>query len=85
MAAQAGTRTHLGSLRLTARVAIALVVAVALGAGSAVAGNAANAAKDADWNTPRTGYGHPDLSGVWANNNGTPLQRPAAWAKSSTA
>ena len=27
-------------------------------------------------NVPRTAYGHPDLSGVWANNSATPLERP---------
>ena len=26
--------------------------------------------------SPRTPWGHPDLQGVWANNNATPLERP---------
>ena len=33
-----------------------------------------------EWTVPRTPDGHPDLQGVWANNNATPLERPAAWA-----
>ena len=28
------------------------------------------------WTAPRTVDGHPDLQGVWANNNATPLERP---------
>ena len=32
------------------------------------------------WAAPRTAAGHPDLQGVWANNNATPLERPAEWA-----
>src|SRR2546425_13358585 len=30
------------------------------------------------WRPPRTVDGQPDLQGVWANNNATPLERPAA-------
>src|SRR5215470_9765703 len=29
------------------------------------------------WTLPRTPDGQPDLQGVWANNNATPLERPA--------
>ena len=28
------------------------------------------------WTMPRTSDGQPDLQGVWANNNATPLERP---------
>ena len=30
---------------------------------------------EATWTLPRTLEGHPDLQGVWANNNATPLVR----------
>jgi hypothetical protein len=32
------------------------------------------------WAPPHTSDGQPDLQGVWANNNVTPLERPAALA-----
>lgn len=28
------------------------------------------------WSVPRTVEGHPDLSGIWANDSATPLERP---------
>ena len=34
--------------------------------------------KAANYKAPRTADGRPDLQGVWANNNATPLQRPKA-------
>ena len=33
---------------------------------------------------PRTPWGDPDLQGMWANNNATPLQRPEAFAGKET-
>ena len=33
-------------------------------------------AKNETWTLPRTPDGQPDLQGVWANNNATPLERP---------
>tara|TARA_B100000470_G_C19757990_1_gene376934 strand:- start:132 stop:1151 length:1020 start_codon:yes stop_codon:yes gene_type:complete len=33
-----------------------------------------------DWSLSRTADGYPDLQGVWANNNITPLERPEVWA-----
>ena len=34
--------------------------------------------QSSEWTVPRTPDGHPDLQGVWANNNITPLERPTA-------
>ena len=28
------------------------------------------------WTAPRNAEGQPDLSGIWANNSATPVQRP---------
>jgi hypothetical protein len=37
---------------------------------------ASASASSRTWKLPRTAWGHPDLQGVWANNNATPLERP---------
>jgi hypothetical protein len=45
-----------------------------------IAGQSASAAKTADWKTPRTPWGDPDLQGMWSYATLTPLERPAAVA-----
>jgi hypothetical protein len=40
-------------------------------------------AAPAKWKVPRTADSHPDLHGVWANNNATPLERPKELADRS--
>ena len=42
--------------------------------------NGQGEASDSGWSVPRTADGHPDLQGVWANNNVTPFERPPQWA-----
>ena len=36
------------------------------------------------WSVPRMPDGHPDMQGVWANNNMTPLERPAQFGTRAT-
>ena len=57
---------------------LATVIAIVSLAPVPVAGQtprASFAAADT-WTLPRTPDGQPDLQGIWANNNATPLQRP---------
>ena len=66
------TRKRLSILVLIAMASVALV-------GPLAAFGEAEAA-DETWTLPRTAAGKPNLQGVWANNNATPLQRPPDWA-----
>src|ERR1700719_3298978 len=43
-----------------------------------------NAKAGATYAAPRTVDGQPDLQGVWANNAGTPLERPKVVADKAT-
>ena len=52
-------------------VALVMMAAAMATASVAVAGQAPDG-----WTAPRTADGRPDLSGVWASDSATPLQRP---------
>jgi len=43
---------------------------------AAISGAAQQAPSAKTWTPLRTSWGEPDLQGVWANNNATPLERP---------
>jgi len=61
------------------RLIVALVITgIYLLSGAPVFAQSGSVNRDA-WSVPRTSDGSPDLNGVWANNNATPLERPAAW------
>src|ERR1035438_8136768 len=69
-------------------VGLAALVSVAQGqvAQGQVAPHVAKATGKASqaWTTPRPPDGRPDLQGVWANNNATPLERPKELAGRAT-
>src|SRR5229473_2558859 len=68
-------KMHFRNLLFAGALAFALVLTL----GSATAQTQPAKAKggaSSTWKTPRTADGQPDLQGVWANNNATPLERP---------
>ena len=72
-----------GGCRQFLRSALATGAAVAcLATAAAVAQEASSTA--ADWKTPRTAWGAPDVQGVWDYRTLTPLQRPAELAGRTT-
>src|SRR5579864_1655694 len=57
--------------------AVAVVLSLLAGPAIAQSINAKPAKTETKvWTAPRTIDGQPDLQGVWANNNATPLERP---------
>src|ERR1700737_2781557 len=62
-------------LTLSGLVAALALAAVPIAA-QAPAPAPATQSKKATASVPKTPWGHPDLQGVWANNNATPLERP---------
>ena len=65
-------------------VTVSGLIAVVAVLGWLVPVTAAAQSAEAGWVAPRTPDGYPDLQGVWANNNVTPLERPEAWAGKET-
>lgn len=59
-----------------------LVVGAALS--MTAASPAQSSGQSSSWTVPRTPDGRPDLQGVWANNNMTPLERPKQFGLRAT-
>ncbi len=57
-------------------LAMSLSLGHVIGEAQSAAANARTAAAGKIWTPSRTLDGQPDLQGVWANNNATPLERP---------
>jgi hypothetical protein len=60
-------------------VRAAMFVTALVAAGAGVAGQGGLVGPPASWTTPRTPWGHPDLQGIYSNDDetGTPMERPA--------
>ena len=67
------------SSRPTRLMTTAAAFSVAVAAAAVLSAQAPPRAAKA-YAVPRTGDGHPDLQGVWANNMATPLERPKEFA-----
>jgi hypothetical protein len=75
---------HFRDFAFVGGLAVILSLTQGHGAAQAPAVNAKAKTTSKTWTAPRTIDGQPDLQGVWANNNGTPLQRPKELAGRAT-
>ena len=76
------------------RIVTCIVIGVALSTAVVLDGQSTSAKATVDksesaqarahWSVPRMPDGRPDMQGVWANNNMTPLQRPPQFAGRAT-
>ena len=66
---------HFRNLTFVAAVAVVLSLVQGQAIAQSVSAKPAKTATGT-WTAPRTVDGQPDLQGVWANNNATPLERP---------
>ena len=64
------------SNRILYRVAAVTLVTGLLSLGSLSSGEAQPTPAPGDWVVPRTGWGVPDLQGIWTNATLTPIERP---------
>ncbi len=70
---------HFRNLTFAAAIAVVLSLVQGQTIAQSVTAKPAKTAT-ATWTAPRTVDGQPDLQGVWANNNATPLERPTELA-----
>jgi hypothetical protein len=64
---------------LVAALALALTIA-GIGMSAAPGDDQKAQGRTRIWSAPRTGWGDPDLQGVWNTSGATPLERPARYA-----
>jgi hypothetical protein len=69
-------------MKMRKRVVVGVLIGLALVV--AVSARAQSTKGRSAWSVPRTQDGRPDLQGVWANNNMTPLERPKQFAGRAT-
>src|SRR5688572_12910575 len=76
--------TRMRALKKTELLAAAAFAALAIGAAPATTAQATTIATgltEPGYQTPRTGWGVPDLQGFWSNTSFTGMQRPAGATK----